>query len=146
MAITRYTARRPNWSNFDQMFGSLLNDRFLTEGNTGSDWIPAVEISESSDQLTLRAEMPGLSEEDIQLEFENGVLTLRGEKKAESEREGDRYHVVERRFGSFQRSFTLPRTVDSNAVEAEFANGVLTVHLPKAAEAKSRTISISTKS
>ena len=80
---------------------------------------------------------------DVEIEFENNVLSIRGEKQDErSEGESDRYHIWERRYGSFHRSFTLPRTVDSSAIDAEFANGVLAVRLPKAAEAKSRKISI----
>ncbi len=142
MAITRYAAPRPTaWGNFD-VFNRLLNDTLVGREMNGSEWMPAVEITESADQLTLSAELPGLTTDDIGLDFENGVLTLRGEKKAASETEGDRYHVVERRYGSFQRTFTLPRTVDPDAVSAEFDNGILTVHLPKAAAAKSRSIQI----
>ncbi|MEZ4415356.1 MAG: Hsp20/alpha crystallin family protein [Gemmatimonadota bacterium] len=147
MAITRYTARRPSpWADFDQMFTRFFNDRALSpEGSSVSDWIPAVDVRESPDELLLTADLPGLSEKDIDIEFENGVLTIRGEKRAEEEREGERYHIWERRYGSFQRAFTLPRTVHSEGVKAVFENGVLKIHMPKVPEAKSRKIEVKSR-
>ncbi|MCA9737010.1 MAG: Hsp20/alpha crystallin family protein [Gemmatimonadota bacterium] len=147
MAITRYTARRPNpWQDFDQLFNRFFTDRPLApEGTSVSDWMPAVDVRESAEELTLTADLPGLTEKDIDIEFENGVLTIRGEKRSEEQKDGERYHIWERRYGSFQRSFTLPRTVKSDSVRAEFDQGVLTVHLPKVPEAKSRKIEVSTR-
>ena len=102
-------------------------------------------MSETKEELILTAELPGLAEEEIHLELENDVITISGEK-AEERTEDDeerRYHLWERSYGSFRRSFTLPRAVSGNEVSAVFDNGVLTVRLPKVAEAKGRTIEIS---
>lgn len=148
MAIVR-APRRPARARSDIDNFNTLVDRFF--GSMGEapvgEWFPPVNVRENADGLVLTAEMPGMTAENVEIEFENGVLTIRGQKEEErSEGEGDqeRYHIWERRFGSFQRSFTLPRTVSSEAIEAEFENGVLEVRLPKSPEAKSRKISIST--
>ncbi len=103
------------------------------------------DVSESDDALEVSAELPGLDEKDIEVSLENGLLTVKGEKKAESEQKGKNYHVTERRYGSFRRSFHLPDTVDEDKVQAKFDKGVLRVILPKVAEAKrkARKISIS---
>ena len=107
-------------------------------------WNPAVSVSETNDELVLTAELPGLNEEDISVEFENSVLTIAGEKLDERKVDDEHrsYHVFERYFGSFNRSFTLPRTVNPNDIVATFDKGILTVRLPKIAEAKGRKISI----
>lgn len=149
MAITKYSIRRPAlapWADLDFMptrFSRFFDDPvfgFTTEGR----WSPAVTVTETNDGLVLTAELPGLGEEDIAIEFENSVLTISGEK-AEAERGSDherKHHVRERYFGSFSRSFTLPRTVDSSSIVATFDRGVLTVTIPKAPEAKGRRIAI----
>ena len=146
MAITRYT-RRPftPWGELDE-FNDLMN-RFFTRPTTEgrvTDWVPAVNVVEHADALELTAELPGMTAESVEIEFENDVLTIRGEK-SEERTEGDdkrRYHVWERRSGSFQRSFTLPRAIDSAGITASFDNGVLTIRLPKAPEAQGRRIEI----
>lgn len=149
MAITKYTVRRPTfapWPDLDFMptrFSRLFDDPVFGPTD-GGRWNPAVSVSETNDELVLTAELPGLNEEDISIEYENNVLTIAGEK-VEERKEGDEdrnYHVYERYFGSFNRSFTLPRTVDSNSIVATFDKGILTVKLPKVAEAKGRKISI----
>jgi HSP20 family protein len=114
-----------------------------TAANGGS-WVPAVNVEERADELVLTAEVPGMSREDIDIEIENNILTIRGEKSHEHEQGDDekRYHVWERSYGSFQRSFTLPRTVRGDDIKAEYRDGVLTVRMPKSAEAKSRKIAI----
>lgn len=108
----------------------------------GLEWAPAVDITEKEDQLVLTAELPGMRKEDIEIELENNVLTIRGEKKAEREEKGEQRYVYERQFGSFSRSFTLPRTVNADQIRARFDNGVLTVTMPKVEEAKGKRISI----
>ena len=149
MAITRWTYRNP-WRDLDTLTNRLsqaFNEDFPVPSNGGT-WAPAVNVEEKADELVLTAELPGMSQQDIELEVENNILSLRGEK-VEERREGDesrRYHLWERRYGSFQRSFTLPRTVDAESIQAEFENGVLTVRMPKAAEAKSRRIQIGAQS
>ncbi len=141
MAITRWSYRNP-WQELD-----TLSNRLQTvfgdgsNGRTGADWAPAVNVEETSEALYLTAELPGMTTEDLELEIENSVLTLRGEK-SETRREDGKYHVWERHAGSFQRSFTLPRTVQADKIEAEFRDGILHVTMPKAPEAKGRRISI----
>ncbi len=148
MAITQYRDR--NWlsprGDFDQVtshLNRLFGHRGL-EDTGGTSWLPAVNIEETKDELLLTAELPGLTHEDVEIELENNVLAVRGRKEARVESEDRRYHVRERRSGSFQRSFSLPRTVSANDISATFENGVLQIHLPKAAEAKGRTIEIRT--
>lgn len=150
MAITKYSVRRPtysNWSDLEDVSNRLsrfFDDSFLSSMREGR-WMPPVTVSETADELLMTAELPGMSEDDISIDLENNVLSISGQKQ-EVREEGDeerRYHVYERSFGAFNRSFTLPRTVDANAIEARYDNGILTVRLPKAAEAKGRKIEIS---
>ena len=147
MAITKYAASRSPfapWADMDFMSSRLsrmFDDPVFGLAN-GARWNPAVSVSETNEELVLTAELAGLDEEDISIEFENNVLTIAGEKVQEHE-EGDdegNYHVQERYFGSFKRSFTFPRTVDPNGITATFDQGILTVKLPKVAEAKGRRI------
>lgn len=105
-------------------------------------WAPAVDVSESDGELVVTAELPGMRREDVHIELSDGVLTLRGEKKEETEREEKEMHVYERSFGSFRRSFTLPSAVDEAKVTAEFKDGILKVTLPKVEKAKGREIAI----
>jgi len=151
MAITRYSTRNPGlapWRELEDMSSRLA--RFFEDSplrsvdNGGGTWIPAVNVTESKNSLVLTAELPGMKEDDVHVEIENNVLTISGEK-TEERTEGDedrRYHVWERSYGSFRRSFTLPRTVKADEISARFENGVLVVDLPKAAEAKGRRIEI----
>ena len=106
------------------------------------DWMPKVDVFENQDTLVLEAELPGMKRDDFELSFENNVLTLKGERKFEKRDEGDNYHRVERAYGSFTRSFTLPATVTPDGAKAEFNNGVLTVTLPKREETKARKIEV----
>lgn len=131
--------------------------RFFNEGYPGDamtltepvGWVPVVEIVENADELLLTAELPGMTKENVEVLFEDDVLTIRGEKK-EEKREADaekRFHVWERSYGAFQRSFTLPRTIDATKIAAEFKDGILQVKMPKTAQAKEkgRKIAIATK-
>lgn len=102
-------------------------------------FLPATDIIESDDMLELAVELPGLEKKDVEISVEEGVLTLRGEKLEErKENEDNKYHLFERIYGSFQRTFVLPRSVDPTKITAEFANGVLKVFLPKTTEAKAK--------
>ena len=103
-------------------------------------WLPPVEVTESDKSIVISAELPGLAEKDVELSLEDDVLTIRGEKMEEKKEEKDdkRYHVVERTYGSFRRSFSLPSNVDAEKATAEFSKGVLTVTLPKV-EAEKQT-------
>ncbi len=149
MALVRFQgnpALSP-WREFD-VLANRLNRVFDSPASNGGGWAPAMNVEETPENLILTAELPGLREDNIDIELENGVLTISGEKVDTRSSEGEerRYHVWERSYGSFQRSFTLPRTIDSTAIEAEFVDGVLTIRMPKAAEAKSRKIELSAKS
>ena len=110
----------------------------------GGAWQPSVDIFENKDQIVLEAELPGLQREEVELSIENNVLTLRGERKFAKREEADNYHRVERAYGSFARSFTLPPTVQGDGANAEYQDGVLRVTLPKREEVKARRIEVKT--
>jgi len=139
--------RRQAPSLWDDIF-NIRNefDRLLgqTETQVGSAWVPVVDVRETKDELTLQAELPGLTIEDVDVSVEHGVLSITGEKRQEVEegKEGSEYHLVERRYGRFERRFSLPRSVDAEKVRAEFADGVLQVTLPKVEAAKPRKIEV----
>ena len=145
MTITRYSFRN-RWQELDQLtsrFGRVFGGEAQVP-TTGGDWLPAVNVEESGEELVLTAEVPGMIQDDIDIELENNVLTISGDRSQEVSQTDDerRYHVWERRFGSFQRSFTLPRTVRPEDIAAEYRDGILTVRMPKVPEAKSRRIEI----
>ena len=149
MTITRYNRRpqfRGPWLEVEDMSNRL--HQLFGEASGGervarSSWAPTVNVREAGEELLLSAELPGMSIEDIEIEVENNVLTLIGEKKEEKEEGEDlRFHVRERPYGSFRRAFTLPRTVETEKIAAHMKDGVLFVQMPKAPEAKSRKISI----
>jgi HSP20 family protein len=129
-----------------RMFGDFFPTEFAPQP---VGWLPAVEISETPDYILITAELPGMTEKNVQIEFEDDVLTLRGEKTEEwKEGNGDKkYHLYERTYGAFRRSFNFPRIVNAEKATAEFKNGILTITLPKTAQAKAkgRLIPIATK-
>jgi HSP20 family protein len=105
-----------------------------TPAGLGSAVMPTVDVKESDTEIVVNADLPGIDEKDISLTLQNGVLTLRGEKKAERKQEQEDYHIMERSYGSFQRSIRLPESIDEDNVEASFEKGVLTVRLAKRPE------------
>jgi HSP20 family protein len=107
-------------------------------------WTPSADISEADGDVVLKAELPGLDAKDIDVDVSGDILTLKGQKKMEEEKEEEDYYCQERYFGSFQRSFRLPVEVKSDQVNARFKNGVLTVHMPKSEESKQKKIEIKT--
>jgi len=117
-------------------------NRFEDEETSSGAWAPAVDIAEDKDALTLHAELPGLKREDVKINVRDGVLTLRGERKFEEEKKKDNYFKVERSYGMFARSFTLPTSVDASKIQASMKDGVLEVTIPKKPEAKEREIAI----
>ncbi|MCH8930997.1 MAG: Hsp20/alpha crystallin family protein [Proteobacteria bacterium] len=146
MAITKYRFRYPSYSPWRELedVQNRIAGFFDNPPASRRSWTPSVNVSETKDGLAVTAELPGLSEENLSIELEENVLTISGEK-TEQVTEGDeerRYHVWERSYGSFRRSFSLPRTISGDDVTATFENGVLTILLPKAPEAKGRTIEI----
>ena len=120
----------------------LFEDTFARDGNS---WTPAVDIKENESEIRVDVELPGLNPDDVEITAENGVLTVRGEKRIER-KEGDetRFQVVERVYGSFLRTFQLPQGIDEDQIKAEFNNGVLALHIPKTALPQPKRIEIST--
>lgn len=127
---------------FDQAFGDYPG--FDREGEEVSSrtWLPAVDIRETDDSLVLTAELPGLSKEDVDITLERNILAIRGERRFEKEDKEENYHRIERSYGTFARSFTLPSNVTPEGVTANFENGVLRIVVPKAEEAKPRKVDI----
>jgi HSP20 family protein len=150
MAVIKYPFRSPTsspWRELDEASNRLVrlfDDVSLLRANGGM-WSPPVAVAETSDDLVFTVELPGLSEEQVSIELENDILTISGEK-SEERTEGDEernYHLWERSYGSFRRSFSLPRAVNATEATARFDKGVLAIRLPKAPEAKGRKIEIS---
>jgi len=120
-----------------------LTPRFAADGAApGSAWLPAIDIYEDADGVRLSAELPGLTVENIDLRVENNTLTLKGERKLERSDNKDNYRRIERSYGTFARSFTLPSSVDTEKVQAEFKNGVLNVFLPRKEETRPKQIKV----
>ena len=146
MSITRYDPFRDLRSlqeEVNRLFSTNLTRGFGEEGIGRGAWNPSVDIYENKDQIILEAELPGMNRDDFELTVENNVITLRGERNFEKKDDTDNYHRVERSYGSFTRSFTLPQTVSAEGATAEYANGVLRVTLPKREETKARRIEVS---
>lgn len=136
---------------FNRAFNSAFPGFFNTlgtnfeEGLVTGKWTPSVDIYEDQQSIKLEADLPGVKAEDFKLSIENYKLTLSGERKFDKEEKGDNWHRVERSYGSFTRTFTLPSTVNVEAVKAEFKDGVLSVTLPKREEVKPRQIQVAIK-
>ena len=129
---------------FNDSFGSWpLGQRF--ESALTAAWVPACDIVEDTDGIKLVMEVPGVHPGDVKLQLANNVLTIRGEKRQEAEEKADRVHRYERSFGSFERTFSLPSTVDADQIEADISDGVLTVMLPKAEKARPRQIEVKSR-
>lgn len=146
MAIVRYDPfrdLRTLQEEVNRLFSTNMTRAFDDEGIGRGAWAPSVDIYENKDHIVLEAELPGMKQEDFDLSVENNVLTLRGERRFEKTDETDNYHRVERSYGAFTRSFTLPQTVSAEGATAEYNNGVLRVTLPKREETKARRIEVS---
>ena len=146
MAIVRWEPLR-ELSSLQNEMNRLFNTVFdapAPAGNGGAmrRWVPAMDLVETDDNFVLRADLPGMTQEDVNIELEDNVLTVSGERKAQHETKQEGYHRVERAFGSFSRSLTLPKGVDADAVTAKFDNGVLEISVPKPEERKPRRIAI----
>ena len=131
---------------FTRVLGSTLGlgslARTERDDETLAAWVPPVDIAEEKDRILITAELPGFKDTEISLTTENGMLTISGERKFEKEENGKNYHRVERSYGRFARSFSLPNNVDPGKIEAKFENGLLRVELPKREDAKPRMIKI----
>ena len=138
-----YRDLRSLQDRFGRFFGGTPTRRDREEELSMGAWLPPVDIAEERDRILIAAELPGFRQDQIQINMEGNVLTIRGERKFEDEKEGRNYHRVERAYGQFVRSFTLPNNVDREGVRATFRDGVLEIELPKREEAKPRQIQIS---
>ncbi len=127
---------------FDESFNDFLSPLGGTRVSSTLDWMPAVDIKETDEALTIFAEIPGLTKDNVSITMENSVLTISGERKFEKDVEKENFHRIERTYGSFSRSFSLPTNVATEKADASFKDGVLTVTLPKTDEAKPRKIAI----
>jgi len=129
----------------NRMFDSFFQNGDENFPLVATSWKPAVDIAEEDTAFVVKMELPGVAKEDVKITLEDGLLTVRGEKKEEKESKGTNYHRVERGYGAFQRSFTLPATVKGDKVEASFRDGILNIMLPKSEEAKPKEIEVRVK-
>ena len=144
MTVTRFDPFREFATLHDRM-NQVFSDMYLRDEdvNGPSTWAPPVDIYETdTHDLVIKAELPDLTREDIEVTVENNTLTLRGERKLPNDIKEEQFRRVERRYGTFKRSFTLPNTVDASKVSADYRNGVLTVKLPFKEEARPRTVNV----
>ena len=142
-AITRWDPFR-NVSSLQEQFNRMFDATFpgRTAESALTAWSPAVDIYETENELVLKADLPDMNEKDLDVKVENNMLTIRGERKFEEKVSEENYLRIERTYGSFSRSFSLPSTVNSEAISAEYKNGVLTVQLPKRAESKPKQVKV----
>jgi HSP20 family protein len=126
----------------NRLFEDTLPFRGEEKELIAGSWTPAVDIYEKENALVLTTELPGLDEKDIEIKIEDNSLTLKGERKFEKETKEDDYHRIERSYGSFSRSFTLPRYIDEDKINAEYENGVLKITMPKKAELKAKKVKV----
>lgn len=137
--ITRSTSPLTLQARFLEPFFGRFN--FLDDELKSGSWAPAVDVAEEKDKILVRVEVPGMNENDLKVSFEDGLLTVSGERQFE--RKDDRnYHRIERTYGSFTRTFSLPRTIDANAISAQYRDGILEIEIPKLEDAKPKQIQI----
>ena len=143
MALIRWNP----WREIEEMADRYT--RTVGQAQTGSqevvatgDWAPRVDIAETDNAFEIKAELPEVKKEDVKVSVYNGVLTIRGERKQEKEENGKKFHRVERKYGSFTRSFTLPDNVDENDIKAAFKDGILNLQIQKTEEAKPKAIEV----
>jgi HSP20 family protein len=146
MAIVRWNDPFREFAHLQNRINRVFSDAYgqNDEGlTTSGTWVPPVDIYQNGDhEIVLKAELPDLTREDIDITVDNGTLTIKGVKKLSNDVKDEQYHRIERQYGSFSRSFSLPQTVDSAKVGADYKNGVLTVRLPLREEAKPRQIKV----
>jgi HSP20 family protein len=140
--LTRWDPFRELARVQDEMNRALGDDRLLFRAGESVGWTPACDIYEDGEEIVVLAELAGVEPKDVEIRFENGMLTLKGERKLEREDERENYHRLELSYGTFTRSFSLPATIDSEKIRAESKQGVLVIHLPKKPEAKPKSIQV----
>jgi HSP20 family protein len=126
----------------DRLWDFFLEVRPMRKAEESGEWLPSLDVSETKNDVVIKAELPGMDPKDIDISLSNGFLTIKGEKKQEKEEKDENYHLIERSYGSFTRSVRLPREVQSDKITASFKNGVLRVTFPKSEEAKKKEIKI----
>lgn len=145
MVLTRWDPFR-ELSSLQNRVNTLFQDFNRGQGQeallTTGNFVPPVDVYEDEHKITLKLEIPGIDQKDVDIRYENNTLTVRGERKFEKEEKEENFHRIERSYGSFARSFSLPNTVDQDNIHAEYANGVLKIDLAKRAEAKPKQIKV----
>jgi HSP20 family protein len=145
MAIVRWNDPIREFAQLQDRINRVFNDAYRSDEGllTSGAWVPPVDIYQNGDhEVVIKAELPDMTRDDIDITVDNGTLTLRGEKKLSDELKEEQFHRIERRYGTFSRSFSLPQTVDTSKVAAEYKNGVLSIRLPLREEAKPRQIKV----
>jgi HSP20 family protein len=144
--VSAITRRDPflTLANWQEQVNRLLENPFpgRAEASAITAWAPSVDIYETENELVLKADLPDLNEKDLDVRVENNMLTIRGERKFEQKVKEENYLRIERTYGSFSRSFSLPNTVSPESIKAEYKNGVLTVEMPKRAESKPKQVKV----
>jgi HSP20 family protein len=143
MALVRWDPTRDLdtlQTDVNRVFDAFFGDR--PANGTARRWVPAIDLVESDDHFVLKVDLPGLEKDDVEIEVKDGLLTVSGERKAEHEERKDGYHRIERAYGAFSRSLTLPQGVEADQVQADFDKGVLEVRIPKPAERKPHRVQI----
>ena len=145
MAIVRWNDPFREFAQLQERINRVFNDSYRSDEGlmTSGTWVPPVDIYQNGDhEVVIKVELPDMSRGDIDITVDNGTLTIKGEKKLAQDVKEEQFHRIERRYGTFSRSFSLPQTVDSAKVGADYKNGVLTVRLPLREEAKPRSVKI----
>jgi HSP20 family protein len=145
MAVVQWRPLRDVFSlqeEINRMFDELVGRPPVERREERQTWTPAVDVYETKDAMVVEIEAPGIDKKDLHLSIQDNVLTVKGERRWQQEKKEHNYHRMERVYGSFQRSFTLPVTVDANRVKATYKDGILTVNLPKVEEARPKEIAV----
>ena len=145
MSVIRWSPTNSLLSMHDRwnrLFDELLGYRAGDDEVINQIWAPRVDIVEDENEYRVIADLPGLKKEDVEISLENGVLTITGERQLKRDKKGENYHVTERAYGRFTRSFNIQHTIDADKIKAQFSNGELTIHLPKVEQAKPKRIEI----
>ena len=145
MALVRWAPGRdlyPVQSEINRLFNTFFDTATPVAGRVARQWTPALDIVENDGEYVVRADLPGMDDDDVDVEVKDGVLRITGERKSENEERKDGYTRIERSFGSFARSLTLPEGVDPESVKASFEKGVLEIHVPKPEAPKTHTVEI----
>jgi HSP20 family protein len=143
MALVRWDPTRDLdtlQTDVNRVFDAFFGDR--AANGRATRWVPAIDLVETDEHFVLKVDLPGLEKDDVEIEVKDGLLTVSGERKAEHQESKDGYHRIERAYGSFSRSLTLPQGVDADQVQADFNQGVLEVRVPKPAERKPHRVQI----